>query len=83
MAINPSQTYSISLKDEFDSAACLDVRQRIAALPGVTNVHFMPEGCFGIDVRRIWADIAPGSSAAKDIRKMPEIKAVKKGVNFD
>ena len=76
-------THSISLKDSFDQAQCLDTRARIAALPGVTNVHFMPEGCFGMDLRRIWADIAPGSAAADEIRKMPEVKAVKKGVNFD
>jgi hypothetical protein len=75
--------FSVSLKDSFDQAQCLDVRERIATLPGVTNVHFMPQGCFGIDLRRIWVDIAPGSIAAEQILKMAEVKAVKKGLNFD
>lgn len=73
---------SISLKDDFDHAACLAASARIQALPGVSNVRYLPQGCFGIDVYRIWAEVAPGSGAEEKIAAMPEVKAVARGYIF-
>jgi len=83
MTGNASQTYSVSLKDEFDGAACLDARGRIGKVAGVTAMHSVPQGCFGIDFHRLWVDVEPGSSAIDEIRRMPEVKTVKWGLNFD
>ena len=82
MSKNKTETYSISLKDEFDTAACLDVRARIGKIPGVTAMRSVPEGCFGIDMYRVWVDVAPGSAAIDEIHRMPEVRMVKKGHDF-
>lgn len=76
------ETYSISLKDEFDVAACFDARARIGKVAGVTAMRALPQGCFGIDPHRLWVDVEPGSAAVDEIRRMPEVRIVKKGHNF-
>lgn len=79
---NYNNIHSISLKDEFDHAACLAARERIAAVKGVSNVRYLPQGCFGIDVHRIWVDIEPNSGAAGEISRMPEVRNIASGPNF-
>lgn len=74
--------YSISLKRDFDHAACLEARERIAAMRGVSNIRYLPQGCFGIDVHRLWVEIDPASDAPAKISRMDEVRAVAKGYVF-
>lgn len=78
-----NNTHSVTLKDTFSHAACLDARRRIEAVKGVSSVSYLPQGCFGIDVYRMWVDIEPGSNAAEEIRKLAEVRAITKGFVFE
>lgn len=78
-----TERYSVSLREEFDAAACLDARERIAKIAGVAATFSFPQGCFGIDPHRVWVDIEAGSAAVDELRRLPEVKTVKKGPQFD
>ena len=63
----------ISLKDEFNQQQCLDTMQRVQATPGVIAASFEPEGCFGLNLHKIFVVTQAGSQAPAKIAALPGV----------
>ena len=81
--MSDKKTMSVTLKEEFNDQQCMKAMEKIQKMDGVLNTHFLPQGCFGIDHHRLWVDYDSQHDISDKIIKMPEVKKVNPGHNFD